>query len=92
MSQHTSRRLFLRNVGLGSLGAVAAGGLVANAGAQPPDAKILGAAGVKTTERPKGAWKPVSDRKIRSASSAMAFASSARHSASRTIPTSRWWP
>ena len=65
MSQHTSRRLFLRNVGLGSLGALAAGGLVANAGAQPPDAKILGAAGVKTTERPKGAWKPVSDRKIR---------------------------
>ena len=30
-----------------------------------PDAKILGEAGAATSARPKGVWKPVSDRKIR---------------------------
>lgn len=55
----------MRNVGLGSLGAMAAGGLASQAGAQAPGEKILGAEGVKTAERPKGAWQPVSDRKIR---------------------------
>lgn len=64
MANPNSRRSFLQNLGLGSLGAVAAGGLLA--AAEPkPDAKILGDAGVKTSERPKGIWKPVSDRKIR---------------------------
>lgn len=37
----------------------------ATAHAQAPDAKILGAAGVQTAERPRGVWQPVSDRKIR---------------------------
>jgi predicted dehydrogenase len=60
----TSRRSFLQNVGLASLGAMAAGNTFA-AETKAPDAKILGEAGVKTTERPKGVWKPVSDRKIR---------------------------
>jgi predicted dehydrogenase len=60
-----SRRSFLQNVGLASLGAVAAGGLPNTTGAQQPDAKILGAEGVKTSQRPKGVWKPVCDRKIR---------------------------
>ncbi len=65
MKNPASRRSFLRNVGLASLGAVAAGGWSDAAGAEHPDAKILGAAGVKTSARPKGVWKPVSDRKIR---------------------------
>jgi predicted dehydrogenase len=55
----------LRNIGLGTLGAVAAGGLFETAAAQTPDEKILGAAGAATSPRPKGVWKPVSDRKIR---------------------------
>jgi predicted dehydrogenase len=65
MNNPASRRSFLQNLGLGSLGAVAAGGWLGSAAAQTPDAKILGEAGVKTSERPKGIWKPVSDRKIR---------------------------
>ena len=65
MSTPTSRRSFLRNAGLGSLGALAAGGLLNAAPAQKPDEKILGASGVKTTQRAKGVWAPVSDRKIR---------------------------
>ena len=65
MNNPASRRSFLQTVGLGSLGAVVAGRLPGTAGAQAPDAKILGAAGVKTSARPKGVWKPVSDRKIR---------------------------
>lgn len=65
MNRSTSRRGFFQNVGLGSLGAIAAGGLLDNAVAQAPDAKILGKDGVKTSERPKGVWSLVSDRKIR---------------------------
>jgi predicted dehydrogenase len=65
MSDFDSRRAFLRNAALGSIGAITAGGLLQNAAAQKPDAKILGESGVKTTERPTGVWKPVSDRKIR---------------------------
>jgi predicted dehydrogenase len=65
MNMPTSRRSFLRNAGLGSLGALAAGGLLNTARAQGPDEKILGASGVKTSQRPKGVWTPVSDRKIR---------------------------
>jgi predicted dehydrogenase len=65
MNNATSRRSFLQNVGLGSLGAVAAGGWVNTAGGQSPDAKILGVDGVRTSARPKGVWQPVSDRKIR---------------------------
>jgi len=65
MSDFDSRRSFLRSAALGSFGAIAAGGLLSTAAAQKPDAKTLGEAGVKTSERPKGVWKPISDRKIR---------------------------
>ena len=65
MGDFDSRRSFLRNAALGSFGAIAAGGLLRTAAAQTPDAKILGESGVKTSERPKGVWKPVSDRKLR---------------------------
>ena len=65
MDQHASRRSFLRNMGLGSLGIAAVGGLLDTAAAQAPDAKILGESGLKTSARPKGVWQPVSDRKIR---------------------------
>ena len=65
MSQFDSRRSFLRNAALGSLGAMAAGGMLNGAAGQKPDAKILGESGVKSAERPKGVWQPVSDRKIR---------------------------
>jgi len=65
----SSRRSFLRNVGQGSLGAVAAERLLdtarAQAQTQPAGAKILGAAGVKTSDRPRKVWQPVSDRRIR---------------------------
>lgn len=63
----TSRRSFIRNIGLGTLGAFAADGLINSAAAQAPSAgaKILGDAGMKTSERSKRVWKPVSDRKIR---------------------------
>jgi predicted dehydrogenase len=47
------------------LGAIAAGGSLGAAQAKAPGAKILGEAGVKTSERSGGVWKPVSDRKIR---------------------------
>jgi predicted dehydrogenase len=65
MSNSTSRRRFLKNAGLASLAVL--GGSRAGGAAEPkkPDERILGAAGVKTSERPKGTWKPVSDRKIR---------------------------
>ena len=65
MSHSASRRSFLRNVGLGTLAAAAAEWWGEKAHAQAPDAKILGEAGVKTADRPKGVWQPVSDRKIR---------------------------
>jgi predicted dehydrogenase len=67
MNRPTSRRSFMQNVGLGSLGALAADGLLNAVMAQTPtpDEKVLGAAGVKTSERSSGVWQPVSDRKIR---------------------------
>jgi hypothetical protein len=65
MNRFDSRRSFLRNAALGSFGAIAAGGLLKSAAAQKPDEKILGKSGVRTSERPKGVWKPISDRKIR---------------------------
>jgi predicted dehydrogenase len=65
MNVFNSRRAFLRNVALGSVGAVAAGGMMNASAAEPPDESVLGAAGVKTSERPTGEWKPISDRKIR---------------------------
>ena len=70
MRSSASRRGFLQQVGLGSLGAVAASEWLGRvAAAESPskklDENVLGAAGVKTSERPKAAWKPVSDRKIR---------------------------
>jgi predicted dehydrogenase len=61
----TSRRSFFARIGLGSLGAVAAGRWLNTAEAQNPGAKILGDSGVKTSARPGGIWKPVSDRKLR---------------------------
>jgi predicted dehydrogenase len=65
MTHSTSRRSFLQTAGLASLGAIAAGELVQAAQPGKPDARILGADGVKTAERPTGVWQPVSDRKIR---------------------------
>jgi len=65
MSGDTSRLGFLRTAGLCSFGAVTAGGLFHSVAAHAPDAKILGESGVKTAERPKRVWQPVSDRKIR---------------------------
>lgn len=65
MTPSNSRRTFLQNVGLASLGAAASGQWLSAAELKTPDAKILGAAGVKTSERPKGVWRPVSERKIR---------------------------
>jgi predicted dehydrogenase len=68
MDKSDSRRAFLRSVALGSIGTVAAGGLLKSAAAQTPerpDASVLGVAGVKTSERPTGVWKPYSDRKVR---------------------------
>ncbi len=64
MSDHTSPRIFLEKLGVGSLGAVAAERLLGTARAQPPDAKILGAEGVKTSSRPRKIWLPLSDRRI----------------------------
>jgi predicted dehydrogenase len=65
MNAHASRRLFLQNVGIGSLGAMALGSMAQISAAQSAGAKILGASGVETAARPTGVWKPVSDRKIR---------------------------
>lgn len=71
MSERKSRRGFLSSVGMGSAGMIAADRLLgpalaqAQAQGQQPGAKILGKEGVKTTERPKKVWQPVSDRKIR---------------------------
>jgi predicted dehydrogenase len=65
MDRHDARRSFLRQVGLGTLAAAAAGNLSAAMAAEGPGEKILGASGVKTAARPKAVWKPVSDRKVR---------------------------
>src|SRR6516165_5389424 len=65
MSNNTSRRRFLETVGVASLATIEADRLIGAAKAQPPDARILGSGGVKTSGRPKKAWRPVSDRKIR---------------------------
>lgn len=62
MNDFASRRSFLRSVGLGSA-ALAAGAWTGDTLGQ--DATILGEAGVKTSERPKREWRPVSDRKVR---------------------------
>jgi predicted dehydrogenase len=55
------------NVGLGAAGAAVAGELLntASAADRAPDEKILGSAGMATSERSKKVWKPISDRKIR---------------------------
>jgi hypothetical protein len=60
-----SRRAFLKSASLASLGVAALGPMLGAAEPPAPDAKVLGADGVKTSARPKGTWKPVSDRKIR---------------------------
>jgi predicted dehydrogenase len=62
MGSLTSRRLFLSHIGMGALAAAAGAAPGAEAA---PDAKILGESGVKTAARPKKAWQPVSDRKLR---------------------------
>src|SRR6476660_5292858 len=63
MSDSPSRRSFLQSATLTSF-ALAAGGTILRA-AEAPNEKILGEAGVKSAERPKGPWQPISDRKIR---------------------------
>jgi predicted dehydrogenase len=67
MNRFASRRSFLRQAGLGTLGVIAADEMLGNALAQTPNPgkNVLGEAGVKTSERSKKVWKPVSDRKIR---------------------------
>jgi predicted dehydrogenase len=66
MNKHgLNRRHFLGAVGLGSLGGVTGNWVFGEPPAKSPDATILGESGVKTADRPKGIWKPVSDRKIR---------------------------
>jgi predicted dehydrogenase len=64
MDYPASRRSFMRNVGLGSLGVFAADGLL-NAAAERGPAKKAAATPAATSVRPEEAWKPVSDRKIR---------------------------
>ena len=64
MDPSNSRRSFLRNVGFGSLAAIAVDSWT-EAGDAAPDANVLGDSGVATSERPKKLWKPISDRKIR---------------------------
>lgn len=67
MNQHPTRRSFLK--GAVSAVGVAAGAHVIGAGARAqgpaPGADILGEEGVKSSERSKMRWEPVSDRKIR---------------------------
>jgi len=65
MNDSDSRRSFLRKVGFGSLGSAVAGHWLLADEPSKPDAKVLGDAGVATSARPPGTWKPVSDRKIR---------------------------
>ncbi len=65
MDSLTSRRQFLGKLSGGVLAVAAAGQTAGRLPAAAPDAKILGESGVKTAERPKKAWQPVSDRKIR---------------------------
>ena len=65
MGNSNSRRSFLHAAGLASLGALTASDFARAAEAPEPDARILGEAGVKTSERPQEIWKPVSERKIR---------------------------
>ena len=65
MYPNASRRSFLQNLGIGSLGAMALAGMSNAAAAQSAGAKILGESGAQTAARPKGVWQPVSDRKIR---------------------------
>ncbi len=68
MDNQKSRRTFLQNAGFASLGALAATNFTSSVIAgEPakPDLKVLGEAGLKTAARTSGAWKPVSDRKIR---------------------------
>jgi predicted dehydrogenase len=50
---------------MGSLGAVLAGQSLLTQNASAADENVLGAAGVKSAERSKKGWRPVSDRKIR---------------------------
>jgi hypothetical protein len=62
-----SRRSFIQSIGIDSIGAIAADGLLGTALAQTPSPgkEVLGEAGVKSAARSKKVWKPVSDRKIR---------------------------
>ena len=90
MEQPSSRRSFLRNVGLGSLGAVAASGMLARPRPRGP-AKRFSAPPARPLRRaPRASGSRFPTGKSAWASSATASASSARRSASRTIPTSPW--
>jgi predicted dehydrogenase len=64
MENHNSRRTFLQ-AGIASLGAFAASGAISAAEPAKPDKRVLGEAGTQSAARPKGVWKPFSDRKIR---------------------------
>src|SRR5262245_36492702 len=64
MNTSDSRRALLGTVGLGSIGAIVAQ-LLSPADVQKRAPKILCASGVKTSERSRKVWQPVSDRKIR---------------------------
>jgi predicted dehydrogenase len=64
MDNYNSRRSFLQTAGLASLGALTASELIRAAEPTTPDVRILGEAGIKSAERSKEAWKPVSDRRI----------------------------
>lgn len=67
MAFSTTRRSFLKSTALASFAGAAGANLVG----QPAtalaagDPKVLGEAGVKSAQRPKGVWQVVSDRKIR---------------------------
>jgi len=54
------RREFIGKLGIVSLGGVTVGKRLNTAVAQSPGEEILGAAGVETSERPKGVWQSVS--------------------------------
>jgi len=64
MDHRNSRRSFLQTTGLASLAALGAPKFTQAAQSTTPDVQILGDAGVQSSERPKEAWKAVSDRKI----------------------------
>ncbi len=63
MATSPTRRSFLKGSALAPLAALAAS--QAARADEKPGAKVLGNAGVETSDRPAKVWRPVSDRKIR---------------------------